>query len=259
MNNEVLHDLSTYLNWYKTVYGDNIRFDGELDLSGTEVVAEPVIEPSPDVTAPVLKKPFVPKSKTKGFNEQLVHQDNPQLKAFYHEINKCAKCSLGHSRTSFVFGMGNPQADIMFIGEAPGRDEDLQGLPFVGKAGQLLDKMLFALQMKREEVFIANVLKCRPPNNRDPLPDEVVQCEPYLKRQIEIIKPKVIVALGRISAQVLLKKTDSLSMMRQTENSYENIPFIVTYHPAALLRNPRWKANAWLDLKKINNLLDYNH
>ncbi|KAA3617485.1 MAG: uracil-DNA glycosylase [Calditrichaeota bacterium] len=257
MNGETLQDLSAYLNWYKTVYGDNIRFDGEFDFS-MEVADEtisPVPKAKPEVKQQVQpKKEFIPRSAKKTFDEQLLHQGNPDLRAFYHEINKCAKCSLGHTRTNFVFGMGNPQADIMFIGEAPGRDEDMQGLPFVGKAGQLLDKMLFALQMKREEVYIANVLKCRPPNNRDPLPDEVVHCEPYLKKQIEIIKPKVIVALGRISAQVLLKKSDSLSMMRQSEHSYENIPFIVTYHPAALLRNPRWKANAWLDLQKIAKL-----
>ena len=256
MNNEILQDLTSYLNWYKTVYGDNIRFNGELDLSIPEAVAESAPVQNRVVTQPAIKKTHSATPAQKGFNEQLVHQDNPQLKAFYHEINKCAKCGLGHARTNFVFGMGNPQADIMFIGEAPGRDEDLQGFPFVGKAGQLLDKMLFALQMKREQVFIANVLKCRPPNNRDPLPDEVVHCEPYLKKQIEIIKPKVIVALGRISAQVLLKKADSLSVLRQSDHRYENIPFIVTYHPAALLRNPRWKANTWYDLKKIKGLLD---
>ena len=256
MNNDILHDLSVYLNWYKTVYGDEIRFDGDLGLSVPVSVTETVPAQNPVATSPTIKKIHSPTPPLKGFNESLVHQGNPQLKKFYHEINKCAKCGLGHTRTNFVFGMGNPQADIMFIGEAPGRDEDLQGLPFVGKAGQLLDKMLFALQMKREDVFIANVLKCRPPNNRDPLPDEVLHCEPYLKEQIEIIKPKVIVALGRISAQVLLKKTDSLSVLRQSDHTYENIPFIVTYHPAALLRNPRWKENSWHDLKKINSLLD---
>ncbi len=253
MNNEILQDLSGWLNWYKTVYGDDIRFDGEFSLSIPDAVVDKVPAPTSVSKQPVVKKPFVPKSARKPINELLIHQDNPQLKEFYHEINKCAKCSLRNSRTNFVFGMGNPQADVMFIGEAPGRDEDLQGFPFVGKAGQLLDKMLFALQMKREDVYIANILKCRPPNNRDPLPDEVVHCEPYLKKQIEIIKPKVIVALGRISAQVLLKKTDSLSVMRQSEHLYENIPFIVTYHPAALLRNPRWKGNAWFDLKKIKS------
>ncbi len=253
MDNEILQDLSGWLNWYKTVYGADIRFDGEFSLSIPDAVVDKVPAPASVSKQPVVKKSFVPKSARKPINELLIHQDNPQLKEFYHEINKCAKCSLGNSRTSFVFGMGNPQADVMFIGEAPGRDEDLQGFPFVGKAGQLLDKMLFALQMKREDVYIANILKCRPPNNRDPLPDEVVHCEPYLKKQIEIIKPKVIVALGRISAQVLMKKTDSLSVMRQSEHLYENIPFIVTYHPAALLRNPRWKDNAWFDLKKIKS------
>jgi uracil-DNA glycosylase len=257
MQNDVLEDVNAFFDWYKTVYGNTVRFDGQVDFSlsadmeKTRTAIKQQAAPQP---APV-KKPYIPKKAAKGIDEQLIHQGNPEMKAFYHEINKCAKCGLGHTRTNFVFGMGNPQADIMFIGEAPGRDEDMQGLPFVGKAGQLLDRMLFALRFKREDVFIANVLKCRPPNNRDPLPDEVAHCEPYLKQQIKLIQPKVIIALGRISAQVLLKTQDSLGSMRQKDHSYEDIPFIVTYHPAALLRNPRWKASAWIDLKKIKRFL----
>ena len=251
MSEEILQEISHFFDWYKSIYGDEISVEGDIDFQASI---------QPDVSTEAIKEVAKPTQQIKsksvpGFDETFVHQGHPQLKTFYHEINKCAKCALHGSRTNFVFGMGNPQADILFIGEAPGRDEDLLGLPFVGKAGQLLDKMLFALKMKREDVYIANVLKCRPPNNRDPLADEVVQCEPYLKKQIEIIKPKVIIALGRISAQVLLKKMDSLSLLRQNEQTYERIPFIVTYHPAALLRNPGWKPRAWQDLQKISQYL----
>ena len=252
MSEKIIQEISDFFTWYQVTYGDEIAFDGDFNLHVSTSDAPPTTEPEVEVEK---KEQAETPVSQKKFNEHLVHQENPELKAFYHEINKCSKCALHASRSHFVFGMGNPQADIMFIGEAPGRDEDLRGLPFVGKAGQLLDKMLFALKMKREDVYIANVLKCRPPNNRDPLPDEVVQCEPYLKKQIEILKPKVIIALGRISAQVLLKRMDSLSILRQNEQTYEGIPFIVTYHPAALLRNPGWKAKAWQDLQKIGRYL----
>jgi uracil-DNA glycosylase len=246
MSENYLEDITDYFKWFKAVYGDDIRFEGELDLISQEM-ADDAIKTSGG-------KPNQ-KSFKKEFDEYQVHQNNPELKDFFNQINQCIQCPLEKTRTNFVFGMGNPQAEIMFIGEAPGQDEDLQGLPFVGRAGKLLDKMLFALKVKREDVYIANVLKCRPPNNRDPLSTEVEKCEPYLKKQIDIIKPKIIVALGRISAQVLLKRSDSLTQLRKDNHVYEKIPFIVTYHPAALLRNPRWKANAWQDLKKIKQHL----
>ncbi len=251
MNEEFLQEISIFFTWYKSIYGNEISIEGGVDLKANS--PSTLLEKNEIQAEKPAQSPQMPTSVV--FNESLVHQEHPELKLYYQEINKCINCALHGHRTNFVFGMGNPQADIMFIGEAPGRDEDMQGLPFVGKAGQLLDKMLFALKMKREDVYIANVLKCRPPNNRDPLADEVVQCEPYLKKQIEIIKPKVIIALGRISAQVLLKKGDSLSLLRQSEQTYEGIPFIVTYHPAALLRNPGWKPRSWQDLQKISQYL----
>ncbi|MCH8125005.1 uracil-DNA glycosylase [candidate division KSB1 bacterium] len=175
---------------------------------------------------------------------------------FYHQIKECQKCSLGKTRKNFVFGSGNPNADAMFIGEAPGADEDSVGKPFVGKAGQLLTKMLAAINFNREDVFIANILKCRPPNNRDPLPEEVNECEPYLHRQIELIQPKVMMVLGRISGQTLLRTSDSLRDLRGKLNYYCDIPMIVTFHPAALLRNPNWKYNAWDDLKYFRKVYD---
>ncbi|PIZ64426.1 MAG: uracil-DNA glycosylase, partial [Candidatus Marinimicrobia bacterium CG_4_10_14_0_2_um_filter_48_9] len=170
------------------------------------------------------------------------------------EISGCQNCALGASRTKFVFGVGDPNADLMLIGEAPGRDEDLRGEPFVGRAGQLLDKILAAIDLNRDEVFIANVLKCRPPNNRDPLPAEVEQCEPYLWHQIELIKPKLIVALGRIAAMTLLKVEDTLKNMRLQEYTYQGVDLRVTYHPAALLRNSNFKRPAWEDFQKIRDL-----
>ena len=172
------------------------------------------------------------------------------------EICTCLKCPLGHTRTNFVFGVGNPDAEVMFIGEAPGADEDAQGEPFVGRAGQLLNKIIEAVSMKREEVYICNILKCRPPNNRDPQPSEMETCSPYLIKQIEIVKPKFIICLGRISAQWLLKTNDSLTTMRSRVHDFLGAKLIVTYHPAALLRNPGWKRPAWEDMKMFKRLYD---
>jgi uracil-DNA glycosylase family 4 len=171
-------------------------------------------------------------------------------------IQNCQKCTLAKTRNRFVFGSGNPSASLMLIGEAPGEDEDLQGLPFVGKAGHLLDKILHAIDFKREEVFIGNILKCRPPKNRDPLPEEIVCCLPYLMHQIEIINPQILLILGRIAAQVLLKTTDSLLQMRGRLHKIGEWSVMVTYHPAALLRNPQWKRPLWEDIQKLRFLYD---
>ena len=170
-------------------------------------------------------------------------------------VSGCIKCSLHTTRTQTVFGIGNRKAQWMFIGEAPGADEDAKGEPFVGRAGQLLNAMIAALGLKREAVYIANVLKCRPPNNRDPQPSEVEQCEPYLVRQIALIQPKVIVALGRHAAHSLLKTDLALARLRGQVLSYQDIPLIVTYHPAYLLRTPSDKRKAWEDLCRARNLL----
>lgn len=175
------------------------------------------------------------------------------LESFYNEIKECQLCPLGATRTKFVFGVGNPNADLMLIGEAPGRNEDLQGEPFVGRAGQLLDKILAAIELSREEVYIANVLKCRPPNNRDPLKSESDTCQPYLKQQIELIKPKLILALGRVSGAWLLGEDLALKDMRNNSYIYNGIEMMVTYHPAALLRNPNWKRPCWEDMQKVRD------
>jgi len=178
------------------------------------------------------------------------------LEAFYESIKDCRKCPLGKLRTRLVFGAGNPDADVMFIGEAPGREEDLQGAPFVGQAGQLLTKIIQAIRLAREEVYIANILKCRPPNNRDPEPEEIAQCEPHLIRQIELIQPKIICALGRIAGQTLLKTSGALGSLRGKVHRYHGVKLIVTYHPAALLRNPQWKRPTWEDMKLLRREYD---
>ncbi|WP_424946894.1 uracil-DNA glycosylase [Candidatus Spongiihabitans sp.] len=174
------------------------------------------------------------------------------------EINQCRRCQLHATRIKAVPGVGSVQAQWMFIGEAPGQNEDQQGLPFVGRAGQLLDAMIAALGMTREQVFIANVIKCRPPANRDPVPEEIAECEPYLHRQLALVKPKVIVALGRVSAQALLKTSESLGHLRGKVHQYgsSNTPLVITYHPAYLLRSPSQKAKSWADLLLARSVVD---
>ena len=171
-------------------------------------------------------------------------------------ICNCTKCGLQKNRNKFVFGTGNPNADVLVIGEGPGAEEDKQGLPFVGRAGQLLTDMLKAIKFEREEVFIGNVVKCRPPGNRTPLPDEMETCMPYLKKQFELIQPKLILCLGLTAARGLLKKRESLGSLRGKIFEYEGAKVMVTYHSAALLRNPHWKKDCWEDLKKFRKLYD---
>jgi uracil-DNA glycosylase family 4 len=179
-----------------------------------------------------------------------------RLEEYRLEICECQNCPLGKTRRNFVFGSGSADVGIMFVGEAPGADEDLQGLPFVGKAGQLLTKIIEAMGLRREEVYICNVLKCRPPGNRDPNPEEIAACEPYLKRQIEIVQPRIICTLGRISTQALLKTSAPMRALRGMLHEYAGIPLIATYHPAALLRNPQWKRGTWEDMKWLRSEYD---
>ena len=205
------------------------------------------------------KELHVSKEHSKKNDAQLPHNSSGNknaLEEYRISICLCKECNLGETRKNFVYGIGDPNADLMLVGEAPGKDEDLKGEPFVGRAGKLLDKILLAINKKRGEgVYIANVLKCRPPNNRDPLPSEVNKCEPYLLKQIKIVKPKLIVALGRIAGKTLLKIDKPLKEMRGKIHSYNGTPLIVTYHPAALLRNPNFKKPAWDDFQWIRDQL----
>jgi uracil-DNA glycosylase family 4 len=179
------------------------------------------------------------------------------LRVIREDLGDCTRCKLhGQGRTQIVFGVGNPSADLMFVGEAPGGDEDIQGIPFVGRAGQLLTRIIEAIGLTRDEVYIANVIKCRPPGNRNPDPDEVEQCEPFLFRQIDAIKPRVIVALGTFAAKTLLKTQDPISRLRGRVYEYRGAKLIPTFHPAFLLRSPDRKRDVWEDMKKVRALLE---
>lgn len=172
------------------------------------------------------------------------------------DLGDCTRCKL-HTlgRSQIVFGVGNPAASLMFIGEAPGHDEDVQGIPFVGRAGQLLTRIIEAIGLRREDVYIANVIKCRPPENRNPEPDEVAHCEPFLFRQVLVVKPRVIVALGTFAAQTLLRTKDPISRLRGNVYRYGTASLIPTFHPAYLLRSPERKRDVWEDMKKVRDLL----
>ena len=171
------------------------------------------------------------------------------------DLGDCTRCRLCEKRKSIVFGVGNPDADLVIVGEAPGRDEDHQGEPFVGRAGQLLTRMLEAIGLSREEVYICNVIKCRPPENRNPLPDEVESCEPFLIRQLLSLRPKMILAMGKFAAQTLLATDERISSLRGHFREYQGIPVMPTFHPAYLLRNPSQKRAVWEDLQKVHQAL----
>jgi DNA polymerase len=177
------------------------------------------------------------------------------LTALREEIGDCQRCKLAGGRKSIVFGQGHPDADLMFVGEAPGADEDEQGLAFVGRAGQLLTKIIEAIGLTRDDVFIANVIKCRPPRNRNPEPDEMRSCQPFLERQIVSIRPKVLVGLGKFAGQWLLRTAEPISQIRGRVGDYQGIQVIPTYHPAYLLRNPSAKKEVWEDMKLAASLL----
>ncbi len=179
-----------------------------------------------------------------------------KLEMLAASCSTCQKCALGQTRTNLVFGTGNPNADLMFVGEAPGEQEDLSGIPFVGRAGQLLDKFLYAVDIERKDVYIANILKCRPPKNRDPLPEEEEACIGYLREQVRLIRPKVIVCLGRIAAMKLIKPDFKITKEHGMWFEKGNYLMTAVYHPAALLRDPRKKEDMLEDMKRIKAKLD---
>ncbi len=180
----------------------------------------------------------------------------PDLQTLRAVAERCTRCPLHEARTNVVFGEGDPGARVVCVGEAPGAMEDETGRPFVGRAGQLMDRLLAAVGFPRSSVYICNVLKSRPPNNRDPLPDEVAACSPYLVRQLELIDPVVVVAFGAFAARTLLGRKDSLGRMRNQVHAFRGRPVVVTYHPAALLRNPGWTRPTWEDLQRVRRIVD---
>jgi uracil-DNA glycosylase family 4 len=217
------------------------------------VVQESVVENSAAENMPPAK------TKIPAAKPQPMIGDKPSaLKLIREDIGDCTRCRLHKGRTKLVFGVGNVNADIMFVGEGPGADEDAQGEPFVGRAGQLLNNMISAMGIKREDVYIANVVKCRPPGNRTPEKDECDTCSPFLMRQIDVIKPKVIVALGAVAAKNLLAVSDSMANLRGHWYDFRDTKLIVTYHPAFLLRDPRQKKETWKDLQMVMKYLGLN-
>ena len=227
MNGDVLNELALLRDLGYT----------HLDLSSRQVF-ESTSRPAEDE----------PISSTTGRLDDSSTSDFDALRAEAHD---CTKCRLAPTRRNVVFGVGNPNADLMFIGEAPGRDEDEKGEPFVGRAGQLLTDIIKAMKLTRDDVYIANVIKCRPPENRNPEPDELDACRPFIRRQVELIQPKVIVTLGRFGLQSLTEKGYGISAVRGTWLDYNGIKLMPTYHPAYLLRNPAAKKDVWQDMKKV--------
>jgi uracil-DNA glycosylase len=226
---------------------DHLRFAAELGVAGSS--ADPAWRRRSDAA---------PESA-----RELEHPESPAptltLVSVREDLGDCTRCKLhGQGRRQIVFGVGNPDARLMFVGEAPGAEEDMQGIPFIGRAGQLLTKIIEAIGLTRDDVYIANVIKCRPPGNRNPEPDEVETCRPFLFAQIDAIRPKVIVALGKFAAQTLLETDEPISRLRGREFDYRAARLIPTFHPAYLLRNPSSKRDVWEDMKKVRALLAEN-
>jgi uracil-DNA glycosylase family 4 len=218
--------------------------------AGIRVIARGVMSRASSVTA--RDENLLSGTESDLFADSSTAYQAGSLEELRAAIGDCQRCKLCAGRTHIVFGVGNPQAKLMFVGEGPGRDEDLQGEPFVGRAGQLLtDIITKGMGLKREDVYIANVVKCRPPENRNPEPDEVAACEPFLKKQIDLIRPEIIVALGKFAVQTLLQSKVPISKLRGNWHSYHGIKLMPTFHPAYLLRNPADKKLVWEDIKKV--------
>lgn len=240
---KILSDAKTFLRQQEEVYGKDVLIESS---------QFPNTQPKADVKKKAKEGHVIVSEPV-----PLKYDSLPSLDELQKTVSACTKCSLCKTRTQTVFGSGNTKAAIMFVGEAPGADEDAQGLPFVGRAGQLLTKMIEeprSLGLPRSEVYIANILKCRPPENRKPQSGEIEQCEPYLMAQIENIRPKIICALGATAANTLLNNTLSMGAMRGQTYDYHGTPLLVTYHPAALLRNPNWKQPAWEDMLRLRKI-----
>jgi uracil-DNA glycosylase family 4 len=217
---------------------ERLRVDGELGKPLSCLSRE-----NPGAAEPPAPEPSLSAETSAG--------ERSALEAVRAELGDCRRCSLGSRRHRLVFGEGNPHAELVFVGEAPGADEDAQGRPFVGRAGQLLTRIIAAMGLKREEVYICNILKCRPPGNRNPQPEEIAACEPFLIRQIEAIRPRVLCALGGFAAHTLLKSEAPITVLRGRFQAYQGIPLMPTYHPAYLLRNPGAKKQVWEDVQAI--------
>lgn len=234
---QVLSDLRRHVEWQRSTGQKAILADRSAPAASWK---EKVIPPGKRALPPAA-----------AAAEARAAQENPALAQVRTDLGDCTRCKLHGGRTHLVFGVGNPKAELVFVGEGPGADEDAQGIPFVGKAGELLTKMIEAMGFGRDEVYICNVVKCRPPGNRNPEPDEIQSCEPFLQAQLAALKPKVIVALGKFAAQTLLRDQTPITRMRGLWREYQGIPLMPTFHPAYLLRTPGEKKLAWSDLKQV--------
>jgi DNA polymerase len=235
---------------------EHLRFFADLGVSGVSNDPRWNKRPGPSNLPPSPRSGFGETSGTE-LTIQIARSAAEVLSAIQTDIGPaCMRCKLATlGRKQVVFGVGNPDADLMFVGEAPGGDEDIQGIPFVGRAGQLLTKMILAINLERDQVYIANVIKCRPPGNRNPEPDEIETCEPFLFQQIDAVRPKVIVALGAFAAKTLLRTEESISRLRGRVFDFRGAKLIPTFHPSFLLRSPERKRDAWEDLKRARALL----
>jgi uracil-DNA glycosylase family 4 len=244
-----MDDLRAHLDFFGELGVDGIRAESSWRARRHEKPAESVAPREAAGQGPV--------DEAQGAQEVRVYASAADaLIGIREDLGDCTRCKLhGLGRRQIVFGGGNPDADLMFVGEAPGADEDVQGEPFVGRAGQLLTKIIEAIDLQRHDVYIANLIKCRPPGNRNPEPDEMEQCEPFLLRQIDAIRPKVIVALGKFAAQSLLRTTEPITRLRGREYVYRDAILMPTYHPAYLLRQPSAKRDVWADMKRVRAIL----
>jgi DNA polymerase len=267
--NNIIRELESYIGNLKRLSKNQIYIENNDDTYTNAVSGQPEInehnseeitvqnEDKSEIPTEVKERSTVEKDlfgNVVNIKEEWEFSEN--LQDLNSLICNCQKCVLGATRTKFVFGVGNPNADIVIIGEAPGADEDAKGEPFVGRAGQLLNKILEATGFKRDEVFICNILKCRPPGNRNPLPEEVEKCRPYLEKQLSLLKPKLILLLGRVAAESLLKTREPLNKLRGKVHDYKGYKVMITFHPAALLRNPNWKRPTWDDMKQFKSMYE---
>ena len=258
--------LARYLRQFKELGGDDLVLDPAALRNLAAVGEEGARKGSTGPTEPVSLEPVRPAARaprsptTAPAAASPREAPSPVKLASFEQLaataGVCTACGLAGTRSTVVFGDGDPTAKLMVVGEAPGAEEDRTGRPFVGRAGKLLDTLLLSIGFPRESVYICNVLKCRPPDNRNPLPEEVQACSPFLRRQVELIAPAAILAVGTFSAQTLLGSTESIGRLRGKVHQYEGIPLVPTYHPAALLRNPAWIRPVWEDLQRLRRLVD---
>ena len=263
---EVLEDLRRHLLWQEEDGGRFLQVDARLAAEARAmglprppalVRAKPTeppaaLRPAPASPAPAVERPAPVRAPPPApVAASPPGGERPTLDEVRRDLGDCRRCKLCTGRKNIVFGSGNPRAELVFVGEGPGESEDLQGVPFVGAAGQLLTKMIEAMGYRRDDIYICNVVKCRPPGNRNPEPDEVAACEPFLRAQLKAIQPKAIVALGKFAAQTLLRDTTPITRLRGTWREYEGIQLMPTFHPAYLLRQPAEKRKAWEDLQQV--------